>query len=35
MVVAYISRRLADRGHQRAVMVLLPASGFGLLRTTW
>jgi uncharacterized protein len=32
---AYIYRRLADRGYQRAVMVLLLASGFGLIWTTW
>ena len=28
-------RRLADRGYQRVVMVLLLASGLGLIWTTW
>jgi uncharacterized membrane protein YfcA len=31
----YIYRRLADRGYQRVVMVLLLASGLGLIWTTW
>ncbi|HXQ83386.1 MAG TPA: sulfite exporter TauE/SafE family protein [Xanthobacteraceae bacterium] len=32
---AYIYRRLADRGYQRAVMVLLFLSGAGLIWTSW
>jgi uncharacterized membrane protein YfcA len=28
-------RRLADRGYQRVVMVLLLASGLGLIWATW
>ena len=32
---AYIYRRLADRGYQRVVMVLLLASGVTLLWTSW
>jgi uncharacterized protein len=32
---AYIYRRLADRGYQRVVMMLLLASGLGLIWTTW
>jgi hypothetical protein len=31
----YIYRSLADRGYQRMVMVLLLASGLGLIWTTW
>jgi uncharacterized membrane protein YfcA len=32
---AFIYRRLADRGYQRAVMLLLLASGFTLIWTSW
>jgi uncharacterized protein len=32
---SFAYRRLADRGYQRAVMVLLLASGLGLIWTTW
>jgi hypothetical protein len=32
---AYIYRRLADRGYQRVVMVLLLIAGFGLIWATW
>lgn len=32
---AFIYRRLADRGYQRAVMLLLMASGAALLWTSW
>src|SRR6202166_525557 len=32
---AFAYRRLADRGYQRAIMVLLLASGLGLIWTTW
>jgi len=32
---AYIYRRLADRGYQRAVMALLLVSGVALIWTTW
>jgi len=32
---AFAYRRLADRGYQRVVMVLLLASGLGLIWTTW
>jgi uncharacterized protein len=32
---AYIYRRLADRGYQRVVMVLLLVSGVTLLWTSW
>jgi hypothetical protein len=31
----YIYRRLADRGYQRVVMVLLLTPGLGLIWTTW
>jgi hypothetical protein len=31
----YIYRRLADRGNPRVVMVLLLASGLGLILATW
>jgi uncharacterized protein len=32
---AFIYRRLADRGYQRVVMLLLIASGLGLIWTSW
>ena len=32
---AFAYRRLADRGYQRVVMVLLLASSLGLIWTTW
>jgi uncharacterized protein len=32
---AFIYRRLADRGYQRAVMMLLLLAGAGLVWTSW
>jgi uncharacterized membrane protein YfcA len=32
---SFAYRRLADRGYQRAVMVLLLISGLGLIWTAW
>ncbi len=32
---AFIYRRLADRGYQRAIMMLLLASGVGLVQNSW